>query len=378
MFERVEGLEAPVFPTIESVIWRARDNAIQETWDYVSGGAGTETTLRRNRLAFDRIGFKPALMRDVRERDTSCDLFGTRLGLPVMFAPVGSIGRYHPDGPAAVAEVAEEFGALTFVGSAAEPGITEVRARAKGPLGFQLYARGDRGWITERVRAAEDASCVVLCLTADAAVEGRRERNIVNNFVMSYDRPHQYQANFTWADFEWLRGITDLPLAVKGITSAGDAKRALNAGADWIYVSNHGGRQLDCMPATIDVLPEIKEAVGDAVSVLVDSGFIHGADVVKAVALGAKAAVIGKLMVWSLIANGQDGLRRTLQILREELSNVMGLLGVTTLDELSPEYLRRLEPIGESDWIGFLPAGHQPAAANGGNSAVRANVGNVI
>lgn len=343
------------FPTIDSLVAYAQEQLAPEVWDYVSGGAGSETTLRRNRLGYERIGFRPTLMHDVRGLDTSCDLFGQSLALPVMLAPVGSIGRYHAGGPIAVAEVAEKFQALTFVGSVAEPGITEVRERVKSPLGYQLYVRGDRDWIADRVRVAEEAECSVLCVTADGAASGRRERNLVNDYSPAQDLANRYQAFFTWADFAWLRSVTDLPLMVKGIMSADDARRAEDAGANGVYVSNHGGRQLDHLPGTIEVLPEVVEAVSDGTTVLIDGGVIHGADVVKALALGAHGVGIGKLMVWSLAAGGQSGLERALEILRDEILNVMALLGVTSLEELNPRYVRDITLVPPSEWIGFRP-----------------------
>jgi isopentenyl diphosphate isomerase/L-lactate dehydrogenase-like FMN-dependent dehydrogenase len=348
------------FPTIESIVHGARRAMRRDSWDYVSGGVSGETTLRRNRQAFERIGFRPRLLRDIGERTTSRQVLGARLRVPIMFAPVGSIGEYHPRGMGAVAEVAEEAGTLAFVSTAAHPGLPAVRERVGGPLAFQLYARGDRNWILERVRIAEEAGCVAICVTADAPVLGLRQRNLRNGFDFNL-KPYQheraqfdFQEHFTWKDFEWLRSITALPLAVKGVTCADDVIMARELGAEIVYASNHGGRQLDDLPSTIELLPELVDASG-GLEVIVDSGFVHGADVVKAIAMGARGVLIGKLMVWALAAGGKAGLHRALAILHHEMLTVMALIGVASLDELGPQHLRTIEPSSRSDWVGFLP-----------------------
>jgi isopentenyl diphosphate isomerase/L-lactate dehydrogenase-like FMN-dependent dehydrogenase len=344
------------YRTVDSMIGAARENLTREAWDYVSGGAGTETTLRRNREAFSRIGFRPRLMQDIRERETSCEVLGVKLSMPAMMAPVGTIAHFDGAGMMTVARVAEEVGTLAVVSTSAVPDLTAVRREVSAPLGYQLYPRGDRDWITERVRIAEEAGVKVLFVTADSAVTGWRERNLANEYRALVNDPSQlkFQEFFTWRDFEWLRGVTSLPLGVKGITSSQDARRAIEVGADCVYVSNHGGRQLDCLPATIEVVPEIVEEVRSEAEVIVDGGFIHGSDVVKALALGAKSVLIGRLMVWALAAAGDVGLRRAMDLLHEEILNTMALLGVTSVSELNPDYVRSVEPVNSPEWIGFF------------------------
>jgi isopentenyl diphosphate isomerase/L-lactate dehydrogenase-like FMN-dependent dehydrogenase len=199
------------------------------------------------------------------------------------------------------------------------------------------------------VREAEAAGCRAICLTVDAPVGGVRDRNRRNRFVSRREEiPLAWRLNFTWADFDWLRTVTTLPLMIKGITTTEDAALAVEHGADVVYVSNHGGRQLDSMPATIEVLPEIVAAVGGRAQVIVDSGFTRGSDVVKAIALGASAVGIGKLLVWSLAAGGEPALERALNLLRDEMLNIMALLGINAVDELNASVLRDLSAVG--DW----------------------------
>jgi isopentenyl diphosphate isomerase/L-lactate dehydrogenase-like FMN-dependent dehydrogenase len=339
---------ADEFRTIDSLIEAARQKLPQDLWDHASGGAGNESTLRRNREALGRIGFKPRLLRDVRDRSTATSFLGEPVELPVFLAPVGSIHRFSPEAALTAAQAAERCGTIAFIATVADPGITAVRQKSAAPLVFQLYIFGDREWIVERVREAEAAGCLAICLTVDAPVGGVRDRNRRNRFVSRREEiPLAWRENFTWADFDWLRTVTRLPLMIKGITATEDAAMAVEHGADVVYVSNHGGRQLDSMPASIEVLPEIVATVGGRAQVIVDSGFTRGSDIIKAIALGASAVGIGKLVVWSLAAGGEPGLRRALDLLREEMLKIMALLGVNTIDELNGDVLRPLSAIGD-------------------------------
>lgn len=360
------------FPTITTIIEAAHRNLKPEVWDYLSGGAESEVTLRRNRAGFDRIAFRPRLMRGVVGRDISTSFVGHDLRLPVMLAPVGSITRYHPDGALACARVAERKGTITFVSNLAKPTIEEVSARVDGPLVLQLYVRGDRSLAEAEVRRAEAAGCVAICLTADLAAPGHRERNLVNAFAgprgagpaANPDNPGGLNDLFlsnealTWDDFAALRKVTDLPLIIKGITCAEDARLAVEHGADVVYVSNHGGRQLDHLRSSIEVLPEVVDAVGGQAEVIIDSGFVRGADVLKALALGARAVLIGKMMGWGLAAAGEPGLDRTLDLIGEEVSDLMAHLGVRRLDELTTASVQPAYAPPDSDWIGFASGVH--------------------
>jgi glycolate oxidase len=352
--------------TIPEIVQAAHGRLSNEIWDYSCGGAESETTLRRNRSAFDSLAFRTRILRGVAHPDTSTTFLGFRLTLPVMLAPVGSIIHFDDDGALAAARAAERAGTGTFVGTLSSPSMENVRSGAQGPLFFQLYVRGDRGWIEAIVRRAERAGYSAICLTADSGAYGRRERDLHNRFFPRdrAGRPNleglpgnsdgrareDTQAALTWEDLAWLRSATRLPLILKGVTTAEDAELAIGHGVDVIYVSNHGGRQLDHGPATIEVLPEIVHAVRGRADVIVDSGFMRGTDVVKAIALGAKAVLIGKLQTWGLAAGGARGLQRALELLATEMAIVMTNVGVGTVAEIDSGCLRSTTPPASNPW----------------------------
>ena len=366
------------FLTIPEVVAAARARLEPHIWDFSAGGAASETTLRRNRAAFDTLAFRPRMLRDVSRRDLSTTFLGHPLALPVMLAPVGSIAHFDPAGALASARAAERAGTMTFVSAVAQPSLEEVRAGAAGPLAFQIYVRGDRDWLGRLVRRVEDAGFDALCLTLDSAIYGRRERDLHRRFFAREGRsrpniesasdaldgvePPDYQAALTWDDVSWLIDTSRLPLILKGILTPEDAELAVERGVPVIHVSNHGGRQLDHAPATIDVLPEIVDAVGGRAEVIVDSGFMRGSDIVKAIALGARAVLIGKLMTWGLAAGGVDGLARTLELLAAEISVTMGQLGVRSLAELDRSLLRpATAPPATAPWP--ITPGPEPSSA---------------
>ena len=343
------------FLTIPEIIEAAQAKLPQALWDYASGGAETEATLRRNRSAMERWVFRPKVLVDVRQRDLSTTFLGHRLSLPVMLAPIGSLAFFHQEGALAVARVAARMGTIPFVSTMASPGLEEVASGAKGPLVFQLYVRGDRDWVAGVVRRAERAGYAALCLTVDSAVYGRRERDLRNRFFprQALERPNvgaammeeEYQAGWSWEDLAWLRESTRLPLILKGLLTPEDAVRAVEHGVDVVYVSNHGGRQLDHAPASIEVLGEIARAVVSRAELLVDSGFVRGTDVVKGLALGARAVLVGKLQAWGLAADGEAGLQRALELLQDEISTTLALLGVRKISDLGPECVTPASPI---------------------------------
>lgn len=352
--------------TIQEIVDAARHKLPTKIWDYSRGGADSETTLRRNRSAFDHMAFRPRVLRGVGKPDVSTTVLGHRLDLPVMLAPVGSIARFHPDGALACARVAERAGSASFVSTLASPSLEEVGASANCPLTLQLYMYGNRSWTERLVRRIEQAGYSALCLTVDLAAYGRRERDLHNRFFPreSIERPNlgsdyeatslivrdEYNASFSWEDLTWLRNITDLPLMIKGILSPEDAELAIEHGVNVVYVSNHGGRQLDHAPSAIEVLPEIVDAVAGRAEVIVDSGFMRGTDVVKALAMGARAVSVGKLMAWGLAAGGEGGLLRTLELLKTEISGTMANVGARSVADLSPESLRPSPPPGSAPW----------------------------
>jgi glycolate oxidase len=315
------------------------------------------------------IAFRPRILRGVQDRNGSTTLLGHELSFPVVLAPVGFFDALLPDGAAASARVAERVRTITCLSSVAGQDLEEVRARSDARLIWQLYVRGDRAWIDRQLTRAEAAGCTAICLTADVTAPARRERNPLE-FYGGYRGPGTSPANkeflhnqaaFTWEDVEWLRHRTRLRLIVKGITCREDAILAVERGIDVVYVSNHGGRQLDHQRGTLDVLPEIVAAVGDRAEVLVDGGFVRGSDVIKALALGARAVAVGKLAVWALAAAGEPGLEHVLSLLRDEITDLMALLGVRTVAELGPEHVTPAAAIPDRDWIGFARSEQQVA-----------------
>jgi isopentenyl diphosphate isomerase/L-lactate dehydrogenase-like FMN-dependent dehydrogenase len=351
------------FPTIDSIVAAAYQRIPAELWDYLSGGAESETTLRRNRAAFDRIALRPRILTGHTERRLNTSFLGHDLQLPVMLAPVGSIARYHPDGALACARAAERAGTVAFVSSSAAPDIEAVRAGSSTALFYQQYLRGGFEWLLEHVRRVEALGCAGICLTLDVNAPGHRERNLLNHFggvkgagsSSGKEDLFAHQADLSWDDIARLRERTRLPLILKGITSPTDAELAVEHGVDVIYASNHGGRQIDHMPSTIEVLPALVAAVAGRAEVVVDSGFIRGTDIVRALALGARAVLVGKLMVWSLAVAGQAGVECALGLLCQELHDALAHLGVGSVHELGPEHVAPTASPRADDWIGFRP-----------------------
>jgi isopentenyl diphosphate isomerase/L-lactate dehydrogenase-like FMN-dependent dehydrogenase len=302
-------------------------------------------------------------LRGVVEPSLKTTFLGREYDSPVLLAPIGSVGSFYSEGALGPARVAVKNGLINFVGTLASPGLAAVAAGAGGPLMFQLYVWGDRDWLRDLIRRVEGAGYQAICLTTDSLGPPLRERLLHNRVPLrdGADRPnvpdngelgHHFKVSFCWDDFDWLRSITRLPIVLKGITTAEDAVMGVEHGADAIYVSNHGGRELDHLPSTIEVLPEIVAALNGRADVLVDSGFLRGSDIVKGLALGAKAVGIGKLQLWGLSVEGEAGLEQTLEILNEEIRGTLQLLGVGSIAELDASYLRPTIPTrpGPIEW----------------------------
>jgi len=350
--------------TIQDLVSAAKKNLQPSIWDYVAGGAESEVTLRRNRSAFEQFAFCPRALRDVSERDTSIRFLDRQLDLPIMLAPIGSVAHLDPGGARTCARVAERAGIAAFVSTFSSPSLEIVSEGTRAPLFFQVYVLNDRAATADVICRAESAGYGAICVTVDTPVPGRRDRDLRNGFMAwpSLPRPNvsnqalapnlanAAQAALTWRDLEWMRGTTGLPLIVKGIVHAEDARLAIEHGVDVVYVSNHGGRELDHAVATIEVLSEIVDEVGGRAEVLIDSGFMRGTDVVKALALGARAVSIGKLTAWGLAAGGEEGLLRALELLKLEVDVTMAHLGVATIGELTPDMLRRSAPPALEPW----------------------------
>ena len=343
----------------------ARERVSEQAWAYLSGGAADEWTLRENCAAFQRLTLRTAVLRDLRGGNTRLELFGQPFAYPILLAPVAHQKLVHPEGELATVLAASAMQAGMVVSTQASASLEDIARQARAPLWFQLYILPDRDFTAALVRRAEAAGYCALVVTVDAPVNGVRNREQRAGFVLP---PEAEAVNLrglappaaggaagapvllgtplldsapTWKDIAWLRSLTRLPVLVKGVMTAEDARRALSEGVDGIVVSNHGGRVLDAQPATIDVLPEIAAAVGGRVPVLLDGGVRRGTDVLKALALGASAVLIGRPYVYGLAAAGAVGVSHVLHILRAELEAAMALTGCRDLAAVGPSLVRR-------------------------------------
>jgi glycolate oxidase len=355
----------PDFVSNEQIIAAARRHLPEGDWNYLVAGSESETTLRRNRLAFDRVAFRPRVLRDVGKIDTSTTFLGHHLRIPVMNAPIGSLQAFTPTGGVAVAEAAHEFGIVPVISTATQPGLEAIAEASPGPKIFQLYVREDDPGIEALLKRVVAAGYVGLAVTVDLAVDSRRERAMLSGYTRPSRRGITYnsvfQARLDWDRLEWIRAqAPGLPLMVKGVQTAEDAGLCVEHGVDVIWVSNHGGRQLDHAMGTLDTLREVTEVVEGRVPIVLDGGVQRATDILKAIAMGAQCVALGRLSGYGLAANGKDGLVRMLEILEHEMVSAMGLLGVTRIDQLSPAYLRRAEPVTPphemSAWVN-MPGG---------------------
>ena len=326
---------------------------------------GNEATLRANRAAYERLTLAYRVLVDVSHRDPATTVLGTPVAFPVLVAPTAFQRLAHPEGELATARAAGAAGTVMVLSTLSTTSMEEVVAVATGPVWFQLYVYKDRKVTEGLVRRAEEAGCRALVLTVDAPVIGRRERDIRNRFHLppglsvanllpdGYGELAQAAGDsglaayvsalidpaLSWRDLDWLRSITRLPLVIKGIVRPDDAVRAAEAGAAAVVVSNHGGRQLDGAPSTISALPRIADAVGNATEIILDSGVRRGADILKALALGARACMIGKAALYGLGADGEAGVARVLTILRQEFDVAMALSGNQRAAAVRPDTL---------------------------------------
>jgi isopentenyl diphosphate isomerase/L-lactate dehydrogenase-like FMN-dependent dehydrogenase len=338
------------FQTTQQVIEAAHRNLSPEAWAYLVGGADSETTMRRNRLAFDKLGFIPRVLMDVSHVDTTTTLLGHELRSPVILAPIGSMQHLSPDGALGFVAAAAAYGTIASVSIMTTPSLEEAAAAGDAPKVFQLYMQGDLAWARDVLARVREAGYAAVCLTVDTPYHSRRDRSILQPMPgrTPGTRRHEglnYLASVTWETLDRLREMAGLPFMLKGVMSPVDAKLAVEHGVDAVWVSNHGGRQLDQAVGTMDVLPRIAEAVSGRADIVVDGGVLRGADVVKALALGAKAVGIGKLQGWGMAAGGVRGLVRTLELLEEETRMTMALLGVTSVSQLDPSYVEKSDPV---------------------------------
>ena len=351
---------------------RARERLDPMLFDYIAGGAADEWTLAENRAAWSRVRLLPRMLRGVADRSMATTVLGTPVSMPVLVPPMGFQGLCHPEAETATARAAALEGTV-FCASTVSNCSLEAIAQASGANGtrwFQLYVYKDKGITRSLVERAAAAGYSALCLTVDTPLAGPRERDRRNNLRMpghlklaNFPEEHtamhhhgsgpgsslaqyitaQWDPALTWKDVEWLRSISPMPVVVKGILAAGDATLSADSGAAAIVVSNHGGRQLDGVPAGITMLPAVVDAVarrGDC-EVYVDGGARRGPDVLRALALGARAVMIGRPILWGLTLDGADGVRAVLQRIRAEIDLSMALAGCATLADVTPDLIMR-------------------------------------
>ncbi len=346
----------------------AQERLPQMVFDYFAGGADDEITLADNRRAWQSWRLRPRVLVDVSRRDLATTVLGTPVSLPVLTAPCAFNALAHPEGECAVARAVTAAGTIQIVSTAATYSLEEVaQAAPQGMRWFQLYCYRDREVTRSLVERAAAAGYRALCLTVDAPLVGRRERDLQNRFGLpeglrwknlepaGFDRmdiPQRgsalvqyiadiWDAGLEWRAVEWLRSVSPLPLVIKGILTAEDARRAVDCGASGIVVSNHGGRQLDGTLATGDALAEVVEAASGRAEILVDGGIRRGSDVLKALALGATAVLIGRPYLWGLAVGGQAGVSAVLELLRSEIDLDLALAGRPTIAHIDRTLVQR-------------------------------------
>jgi 4-hydroxymandelate oxidase len=338
--------------TVDEFEEAARGRLPRMVFDYYAGGAGEEWTVAENRRAFERWVLRPRVLVDVSDVDLRTTVLGQEVAFPILLAPTALQRMAHRYGELATARAAASIGALMVLSTVSTASLEEVAASGAS-LWFQLYVLKDRDLTAELVKRAHEAGYGALVLTVDAPILGRRFRDDRNRFSLppgiamanleGMGLPEsessrlfaffveRHDASLTWDDVAWLESLTPMPLVVKGILRSDDARRAVDAGAAAIVVSNHGGRQLDGAPATIDMLPDVVEAVEGRAEVLVDGGIRRGSDVMKALAMGARAALVGRPYLWGLAVDGEAGVRRVLELLRDDLALAMALCGCPSM-----------------------------------------------
>jgi 4-hydroxymandelate oxidase len=332
----------PRFLTVDDYEPVARERLPRDVYGYYAGGAGDEWTLVENRRAFERWVIRPRVLTRAARPDPATEVLGSRVAVPVLIAPWAYQRMAHPDGELATARAASRAGTIMVVSTTTQTYLEDVASAADGPKWWQLYVFTDRGLTTEVLKRVDASGYSAICFTVDFPVAGLRHRDTRSGFEMPVGLPHDelvFDPNISWDDLAWIREHAPLPLLVKGIMTAEDARLAVDAGADGIVVSNHGARQLDSVAATITVLPEIVEAVGGRIPVLLDGGVRRGTDVFKALALGARGVLVGRPTAWGLAVDGEDGVVDVLRILREELENTMALAGTRTIADITSAFV---------------------------------------
>ena len=352
---KIEGEE---YLVLHEFVKKAREKLPKETWDYLIGASETETTFKRNRFALDNIAFRPRVLRDVENVDLSVDLFGHNLKMPVILAPIGSMQDFVDGAGTAPTLAASEFGIMHMISSTCMPGLEEVAKSVNYPKLFQLYVRGNKDWVDDNIKNAMDHNYAGICLTVDLDAYGRRERDLAKRYRTTSRQSasgFEHQMRFSWKDIDRIKSYCHLPIIIKGIATKEDALLAVEHGVEVVYVSNHGGRQLDYGLGGLNVLPEISKAIGDNAKVIFDGGIMRGTDVVKAIALGADCVGIGRLQGFAAAAGGSKAIVRMLELLELEISTALRLLGVNSIFDLDDTYLSKDYSFGKLNALSAFP-----------------------
>ena len=335
----------------------ARRRLSQMAYDYIRSGGADEITMRENRLGFERLALSPRVLVDVSELDTRVTLFGAELESPILLDPIAYHRVFHPEGELATARGSNAAGAPMVISSFTTTAIDEIARNTQQPVWFQLYVQRDHGFTRDMLQRAVAQGCRAVCITVDTPVLGCRYGQLQFGLPKGIECVHLrglgagqaasghktrnsriydmlFEPKLNWRDLEWIRAAARVPVLLKGVLSPQDAARAVEAGVDGVIVSNHGGRNLDGLPATIDALPRVVEAVGGRIPVLMDSGIRRGTDILMALARGAKAVLVGRPYAYGLAAGGAAGVERVIRILREELERAMALTGRRTIAEI--------------------------------------------
>jgi glycolate oxidase len=362
MSEQHAKQQEATFRSLTEMVQLAQKHLERGDWDYLVGAADTEASLRRNRAAVESWVFKPRILNDVSAVSIESQLLGSAMRIPVVLPPIGSVQAFEAGGGISVARAAKDFGILQILSSSCSPDYEAVAQGVPGSRIYQLYLTGDQDWMDDHIRRAIDAGYTGFCLTADTQVYSRRERDVMKGYVPMSGRSasaangdFSHQASMTWDTIAHIKDTHDIPLIVKGVMHEDDAARCVEAGVDVIYVSNHGGRQLDHAMACIDALPQVSQAVAGRVPVVVDGGFMRGADVVKGLCLGADFVGMGRFEGLAMAAGGYTGLMRGLKILEQEIRISMALLGAPDLASLNSSLLQRAQPMAQPSVLSAFP-----------------------
>ena len=352
---KIEGEE---FLVLHEFAKKAKENISKESWDYLIGAAETETTFKRNRFALDSLAFRPRVLRDVENIDLTTELFDHKLRIPLILAPIGSMQDFVDGAGVAPTIAAAEFGIMHMTSSTCLPGFEEVAKSIDYPKLFQLYIRGNNEWVDDNIKKAMDCNYTGICLTVDLDAYGRRERDLAKRYRTTSRQSasgFEHQMRFSWKDIDRIKSYCNLPIIIKGIATAEDAVLAVEHGIEVVYVSNHGGRQLDYGLGGLKVLPEIVNAINGKSKIFFDGGIMRGTDVVKAMALGADIVGIGRLQGLAAGAGGAKAIFRMLELLELEISTCLRLLGVNSFKELNKSFLTNDNSFGNLDVLSSFP-----------------------